>query len=106
VLVTVGLVGKVSSAVTAHVRPIARVYVHVIIVATFVGEAFLTDAAHKGTVRVGGVVGQYVVPHLVLVALLPAVVTCRVNVYIVKVLVQLPLSLVLHVTLLALVNLF
>jgi len=102
----VGLVGKVLGAVAAHMRSIASVYVHVIIVTTLVREALLAYAAHKGSVRVCCVVGQDVIPHLVLVALLATIVASHVDMNIVEVFIELPLCLVLHITLLALMDLF
>ena len=98
-LVSVGLVGKVPSAVSADMWTVARVDIHVVVVALPLGEALLADPADKGPVRVGRVVGQDVVLHLVLVALLTTVVAGSVDVDLVGVVLEAPLALELHPTL-------
>ena len=105
-LVSVGLVSKVSGAVSAVVRPVASVDVHVVVVTLLFGKALLADAAHKRPVGVSRMIGQNVIFHLVLVALLATVVTGGVHVNLVHVVVQPPFALELHTTICALVCLF
>ena len=96
--ISVGLISKIPCAVPAYMRLVSCVDIHVIVVSLSLGKSLVTDIAHKRSVRVSCVVGEDVVFHLVLIALLSTVVTGGVHMNLVGVVVQSAFALELHAT--------
>ena len=96
--ISVGFISKIPRTVPAYVRLVSSVNIHVIVVSLPLGKSLVTDIAHKRSVRVGCVVCEDVVFHLVFIALLSTVVTGGVDMDLVGVVVQSALALEFHAT--------